>query len=458
MKFCPNCGKELAIENLKFCYECGYKLPLKESEVKLSKFKIEKENLISYDGNDENIIVPQNVKTIKSYAFCNVNENNKMITLSDGVEEIEAKAFYAVPNVEKIFISSTVKKIDSSAFFLGYDNPTEQFIGCVSLKEIIVDENNPYFKSIDGNLYSKDGKTLIKYAIGKTDEIFKLPEGVVKTNGYSSLVNCNKLKKVVLPSTFGDDEFILFIPINEDSHIDIEINENNPNYKVIDGNIYSKDESIFVLYNPTKNEENFIVPKTVNRIDNCAFSNSLLETIILPNGVIEIGEMAFDYCCNLKNIVLPNTIKYISTSAFNACEQLENITLPNTLEKIEANTFETSGLKNILIPTSVKEIDDYAFSDTNLESIIIPPSVTRLGQDCFTGCYNLKEITLNNGLKVIDNGAFCDCNKLEKIKIPATVETIGEEVFELCTNLKTIYIAKGKKYNNLPNKVKIVEF
>lgn len=460
MKFCPNCGKEIIIENIKFCYECGYKLPIltEQASTEPLKFKIENENLISYNGDDKNIILPKGIKTLKSYAFCNVNANNKEIILSDSIESIEEKAFYAVPNIEKIFISKSVKNINEKAFYVGFDNSLDEYLGCISLKEIIVDENNPYFKSVDGNLYSKDGKTLIKYATGKTDEEFIIPEGVVKTSSYSTLVDCGHLKKVVLPASFGDEEFILFVPNNENSFIDIEINKNNPNYKVVDGNVVSKDETVFVMYNKKYNAENFIVPKNIKKIDNCAFTDSPLENIILPNGITEIGESAFEYCYNLKNIILPNTIKSISTSAFSLCENLENINLPNCLERIESHIFENSGLINIDIPNSVKEIDDYAFLECNLEKILIPSSVTRLGEYCFCGCYNLKEVTLNNGLKVIDTGAFSDCRSLENIKIPSTVEIINEEVFVDCSNLKKIYIAKGKTYKNLPSKIKIVEY
>ena len=52
------------------------------------------------------------------------------------------------------------------------------FLDCIALTSISVDENNTVYKSIDGNLYSKDGKTLVQYAVGKQDKSFVIPDSV----------------------------------------------------------------------------------------------------------------------------------------------------------------------------------------------------------------------------------------------------------------------------------------
>ena len=45
------------------------------------------------------------------------------------------------------------------------------------LEKIEVSSVNPYYRSADGVLYSKDGKTLIAYPREKSDETFKIPYG-----------------------------------------------------------------------------------------------------------------------------------------------------------------------------------------------------------------------------------------------------------------------------------------
>jgi hypothetical protein len=59
------------------------------------------------------------------------------------------------------------------------------FVGCTSLTSITVDPNNRNYCSIDGNLYTKDQKTLIQYAIGKTDTTFVIPDSVTSIGNYT---------------------------------------------------------------------------------------------------------------------------------------------------------------------------------------------------------------------------------------------------------------------------------
>ena len=83
------------------------------------------------------------------------------------------------------------------------------FKGCTSLTNIHVDANNINYKSIDGNLYSKDGKTLIQYAVGKTDTSFTIPDSVTNIDWYA-FYNCTSLTNVTIPNSvtnIGDYAF-----------------------------------------------------------------------------------------------------------------------------------------------------------------------------------------------------------------------------------------------------------
>ncbi|MEG2541045.1 MAG: leucine-rich repeat domain-containing protein, partial [Clostridia bacterium] len=69
--------------------------------------------------------------------------------------------------------------------------------------------NNANFKSIDGDLYSKDGSTLIQYAIGKTATIFTIPASVTNI-GYGAFYGCSSLTSVTIPAsvtTIGGSAF-----------------------------------------------------------------------------------------------------------------------------------------------------------------------------------------------------------------------------------------------------------
>ena len=73
----------------------------------------------------------------------------------------------------------------------------DAFYDCDSLTSITVDANNSTYKSIDGNLYSKDGKRLIQYAIGKTDISFATPDSVTSIGDWV-FYDCDSLTSVTI--------------------------------------------------------------------------------------------------------------------------------------------------------------------------------------------------------------------------------------------------------------------
>ncbi len=94
-----------------------------------------------------------------------------------------------------ITIPATVTDIDIRAFIN------------TRVEEIIVDEANPVYKSVNGDLYSKDGKQFIHYATEKKDEekknvkSFALPEGVevIKRNAFNGY--CRNIESLVIPAS-----------------------------------------------------------------------------------------------------------------------------------------------------------------------------------------------------------------------------------------------------------------
>lgn len=107
------------------------------------------------------------------------------IELSDNVTSIGSDAFKRT-NITSIEIPDSVTSIGDLAFSY-----------CKSLTNIQVNENNANYKSIDGNLYSKDGTTLIQYAIGKTQTSIELPNSVTSI-GDSAFSGCESLISVEL--------------------------------------------------------------------------------------------------------------------------------------------------------------------------------------------------------------------------------------------------------------------
>ena len=70
----------------------------------------------------------------------------------------------------------------------------------------------------------------------------------------------------------------------------------------------------------------------------------------------------------------------------------------------------------------------------------------RIGDSAFEFCSNLKEVTLNEGLKKLEDGVFYECKSLEIIKLPSTVTEIGSDAFHRCSNLREVELNGVPQY------------
>ena len=128
----------------------------------------------------------------------------RMPTIYEGlpVKEIVENGFKD-SGMEKITIPASITAIGESAF-----------IGCWDLKEIEVDERNTAYKSADNALYSKDGKTLIKYAIGRDDLSFVIPEGVEVISAWAFASRYPILSEITIPSSVTEIQWYAFSGMN----------------------------------------------------------------------------------------------------------------------------------------------------------------------------------------------------------------------------------------------------
>ena len=111
---------------------------------------------------------------------------------------------------------------------------------------------------------------------------------------------------------------------------------------------------------------------------------------------------------NAKALLIPNSfkdehinlIKSTKTGLFKNCKKLESIILPNTLININAETFKNCiSLKNVYIPQNVEKIGASAFCDCiNLEKINIPQNVIVIGANAFRNCIKLKRLSFSSFL------------------------------------------------------------
>ncbi len=102
-----------------------------------------------------------------------------------------------------------------------------------------------------------------------------------------------------------------------------------------------------------------------------AFAECAIEYLVIPSGVTEIQNGAFDCCTALKQVTLHGNVTSIGSCAFRYCHQLENIVLPESLESIGAQAFAYDWqLKVIRLPTNIKSIGNDVFYDARLQRIV----------------------------------------------------------------------------------------
>lgn len=111
-------------------------------------------------------------------------------------------------------------------------------------------------------------------------------------------------------------------------------------------------------------------------IDVECFKNCMcLKKVILPPQLKTIKRFAFKGCISLKEVVFNENLQVIEEGAFGYCS-LNFFHAPKSLTYIGSSAFIQNGIKDILLNDGLKTIDDYAFCTNFIEEIFIPNSVT----------------------------------------------------------------------------------
>lgn len=205
------------------------------------------------------------------------------------------------------------------------------------------------------------------------------------------------------------------------------------------------------------------------------FNSGLIDSIVIEDGVTEIGDYAFYLLSCIDSVTLPESVRRIGTYAFYDVS-FEELLIPNGVVEIEDKAFYGAQYnKEIFIPESVERIGCGAFADvfgmtvfsvhednpfyctdnngilynkdkTELVCVpksysgtfVIPETVTRIGEGAFFGCDSLTEVENLENVVSIGKEAFSDCRSLTEVTIPYGIETLREGLFYGCSNLTTI--------------------
>ena len=299
------------------------------------------------------VTLPDGIEDItNAFEGCTALTN---VTLPDSVEDISS-AFSGCTALADITLPRNLKTINGA------------FAGCTSLTDIAVAEENPYFCTMSGIVYSKDQKTIAAYPAGRPDTAFAIPEGTTGI-GNGAFYGCTNLTQVTIPegvTSIGDRAFYTCTGLTE--------------ITIPEGVTSIGDRAFAGYYTFGDGTE-----RTVNMN---------LTSITLPNSLTSIGDGAFQFCTKLESIVIPDGMTAIERGTFYGCESLQSISIPDSVMAIGGSAFiGCKSLKSVAIPSGVTSIDTWTFTACeSLASVTIPDSVTKIGQTAFDGCTALKDV------------------------------------------------------------------
>ena len=135
-----------------------------------------------------------------------------------------------------------------------------------------------------------------------------------------------------------------------------------------------------VSYPIEQNLTSYTVREGTRIIGESAFDNLLIQEVILPEGVVMIGEGAFWDCVSLRHVELPDSLMIIGDRAFCNCRELTDVALPPNLYAIGPSAFvDCWKLTSIDIPETARYIGSEAFCNTGLEEIWWRPVLFETG-------------------------------------------------------------------------------
>ena len=421
-------------------------------------------------------------------AICGINtyytafamEDTKTETLI--TEETKENVINEIETPKDNIISEEKQTVEKDTLGTQKNEVKDNFINTeVTTKENIelTDEQiEQYFNITTIDDYT--GET-IKLDIKECDlEDIKIPEKYKdKEIVMVSFANNNKVKNIYLSKNI---KTITADDIKGCSNLkNINVAVDNEYLSSLDGIVISKrseynpfgEDNQLILYPSAKEDEEYIIPETIQSIKNSAFTDcKYLKRIVLSNNLKEINSFAINRCNVLECIEILTDVECINNDAIVNCEKLNSIKYSNEIVNnciyrncpnvildnsdgkfiIEDNIVYNKDKTQIFkcINKNIEEfnciegvisINNNAFEGcTKLSKVRLSSTVKKIGYRAFSGCESLSEILLSNSLEYINMGAFINCKSLTKIELPESVNYIGKYAFLDCKNLQTVIV------------------
>lgn len=407
------------------------------------------DNALKNCYNVEKVVLPDTIKTIGANAFYNCYKL-KEINIPSGVTSISNYAFYWCSSLLSIALPSTITSIGDYAFY-NCDSLSSlhlpsflktigksSFEGC-GFKSIVLPNGT---ESIGASAFGTYLNTVVipstltqigNNAIPKRD-IYVYYQGNqsswnrIRSSFSASYVELNSVVTSLTDIFDGRSSYILS-DTNEITDL-----------KVSDANLIEFDSA-----------KEFPTEK-IKSLAQRAFQDCVnLEDIKGLNDLVYIGAYAF-IKTKIKSLILPEGLIFIGDYSFSGLESLDSIVLPSSLQEIGRGVFNyCSSLTSITIPDSVWSLGKFAFANCeNLSNIGFGASLGEINESCFEGCNSLTSIVVPRTVWFIGLTSFKDCASLRNVFIPVETKYVKSGAFEGCSNL-TIYCEASSRPSTWDN-------
>lgn len=336
----------------------------------------------------QNTIIPNNIKIIKEFAFCDSSLTS--IIIPPNVTEIEDYAFLR-SDLTSINIPDSVTHIGEFAFCKCYFLKSVSLNHTTKIIEASTFQHCVNLTSIDiPNNITSIGKNAFDECTSLTS--ITLHEGIKHIEDFA-FRNCKNLQLITLPNSVVSIGRGAFEGCTSLTSINIPSNVSS-----IGDCAFENCSNLSFMSVHTDN-------KTYDSRENC-------------NAIIHTKSNRLIRGCN--NTKIPNSIQSIEHNAFSCCLKLRKIKIPKNVSKIEERTF---------------------LGCTKLQEINIP-HVTSIEEEAFKDCSNLVSIYTQE-LKSIDRKAIIGCSVLHAITIPGKCCSIS---IEGCSQLDRIVCLSENLY------------
>ena len=276
-----------------------------------------------------------------------------------------------------------------------------------------------------------------------------IPSSVTQIK-YGCFLFANGPSTINVPASVTNIESLAFAAYRLTS---INVDEENPNYRSIDGMLFSKDTTT-LMECPMAKSGAITLSQNTKHIAHFAFAYCQNITgVTLPEGLVSIGYWAFVYNQHLNNVEIPSSVTNIGASPFVNCPALTNLSIDdgNTHYYMDGMMIYSAGgdtlisahksADSVFLPSTLHVVNGFG-GNSDVRYVHVPDGVNTIGREAFNGS-SLVSIDMPSHLNLIDEWAFYYCQSLTRVGMPTTLDTMGEGCFHSCNQLTSIDIPNG---------------